>query len=324
MTIDLHSYDHILVMLSGGKDSWACLLHLIEEDAPMDRVELWHHVIDGREGSELMDWACTEDYCRAIAKAFKLPIYFSWKVGGFEREMLREKERTAPTAFETPEDNIVECGGDRGSFNTRRKFPQVSANLSVRWCSAYLKIDVCTRAITNQDRFLNKRILVITGERAEESSARAHYKTFEPDRSDNRNGKRRKRHVDHWRPVHKWKEKQVWEIIERHKVNPHPAYKLGWGRLSCAACIFGSMHQWASLQQVNPKQVERIANYEEEFETTIHRKKSVREQIADGIPYEDMDPNECLKALSKQYTDPIFVEQWQLPAGAFGENTGPS
>ncbi|WP_250565051.1 hypothetical protein [Adonisia turfae] len=38
--------------------------------------------MDGREGSTLMDWPITENYCRAIAKALDLPIYFSWLEGG--------------------------------------------------------------------------------------------------------------------------------------------------------------------------------------------------------------------------------------------------
>lgn len=324
MFVDIEPYDYIIVAFSGGKDSIACFLHLLDLGVPKSKIELWHHYIDGHEGSELMDWPVTGSYCQAFAKAFGVSFHRSWKVGGFEREMLRENAKTAPIKFEDQDDNIVECGGVRGNFNTRRKFPQVSADLSVRWCSAYLKIDVCTRAINNQDRFLNKRTLVITGERAEESSARAKYKTFEPDRSDRRNGTRKKRHVDHWRPVHGWLEDRVWTIIKKYKVNPHPAYKLGWGRLSCAACIFGSMHQWASLNAVNPERVKRIAELEEEFELTIHRTRPVSEQIARGIPYVDMDPGDILQALSKTYIEPIILNQWKQPKGAYGENTGPS
>lgn len=131
----------------------ACLLHLIELGVPKQKIELWHHLVDGREGSTLMDWPVTESYCRAIANAFGLKIYFSWKEGGFEREMLRENARTAPTRFQAPADqdgeNVIECGigGMRGKLGTRKRFPQQSADLRTRWCSAYLKIDVCTAAI---------------------------------------------------------------------------------------------------------------------------------------------------------------------------------
>ncbi len=325
----LHSYDHYIVAFSGGKDSVACFLNLLDQGVPKEKIELWHHCIDGREGSTLMDWPVTEDYCQKFADAFDVPIYFSWKEGGFEREMNRENARTAPNHFEVPnsddEDNVIECsaGGVRGKPNTRKQFPQVSADLSVRWCSAYLKIDVCTMAINYQERFHGKRTLVITGERAEESTARAKYNTFEPDRSDLRNGKRFQRHVDHYRPVHKWTEQDVWEIIARYKVNPHVAYRLGWNRLSCISCIFGSANQWASLNEIAPEHVKKISDYEKDFGKTIQRKLSVDEQVAKGVSYANLDPKLSRQGLGKTYTDPIFVDIWSVPAGAYGENAGP-
>lgn len=228
MAPDLATYDHVIVAFSGGKDSVACLLHLLDLGVPRDKLELWHHDVDGREGSDLMDWPVTRDYCRKVAAAFGLPIYFSWKMGGFEGEMLRENAHTQPTRFEVPGGEVVQTGGERGKLSTRRKFPQVSADLSVRWCSAYLKIDVCTAALNNQARFVGKRVLLVTGERAEESVARAKYRVLEPHKSDNRNGKVRRRHVDQWRAVHKWTEAKVWAILERYCVNPHPCYLVGF------------------------------------------------------------------------------------------------
>ena len=325
--MDLNSYDHIIVAFSGGKDSTACVLHILDQGVDPDKIELWHHLIDGREGSQLMDWPVTESYCRAFAKAFGLKIFFSWKEGGFEGEMLRDNRKTAPNRWEYENDNVIECGlggGVRGKNGTRMQFPQVSADLSVRWCSAYLKIDVCTMAIRNQARFNNKRTLVVTGERAEESAARASYKTFQPDKSDLRNGRKVQRHVDHWRPVHAWSEQEVWDIIERYKVLPHPAYMLGWARLSCMACIFGSKNQWASLNKINPEAVETISDYEEYFGKTIHREMTVMDQVRLGSVYESVDSEVAQAALDLEYKDKVLVDEWKLPAGAFGENAGPS
>ena len=313
---DLPSYDHIVVAFSGGKDSVACVLHLLETGIDPARLELWHHDVDGREGSRLMDWPVTRDYCRKFAAAFGLPIFFSWKEGGFEGEMLRDGQPTGRTWFETP-DGLFSTGG-RGPKGTRLKFPQVSADLKVRWCSAYLKIDVAAAALRNQLRFVGRRTLVVTGERAQESSNRARYKTFEPHRA---HGKLR--HVDQWRPVHAWDEASVWAIIERHRVHPHPAYYLGWGRLSCAACIFGSAAQWSALRAANPEQFERIAAYEERFGVTIQRKGSVRE-LAARASARTMDPSMLALARSEVFDRPLIVENWILPAGAYGETTGPT
>lgn len=321
-TPELNSYDIIVVGFSGGKDSLACVLELLEQGVPKERIELWHHLVDGREGNPLMDWPITEAYCEAFAKAFGLKLFYSWKEGGFRREMLREDALTAPIRFETPE-GVMQTGGTRGKLSTRRKFPQVTADLSTRWCSAYLKIDVAAAAIRNDLRFAQKRTLVVTGERAEESAARAKYKMFEPDRSDLRNG-RTKRHVDHWRPVHGWSEAEVWDIIAKYGVVPHPAYRMGFGRCSCMACIFGSANQWATIQCYAPERFEEIACYEEEFGVTIQRNRSVRELAAMGKPYPVEDPAIVELALSEEYTEAIIVETWTHPAGAFGESAGPT
>ena len=143
---DLHSYDHYIVSFSGGKDSTALLLYLLDNDVSKEKIELWHQEIDGRSAS-LFDWEVTPDYCRKVGDAFGIKVLSQWKEGGFTREMLRENQRTAPVFFETPDGNICRTGGDKGSSSTRRKFPQPSPDLRTRWCSAYLKIDVCATAI---------------------------------------------------------------------------------------------------------------------------------------------------------------------------------
>ena len=115
----------------------------------------------------------------AVAK-----IFFQWKEGGFKHEMLRNNSLTAPILFELPDGTLSKVGGTKGKPSTRLKYPQQSPDLTVRWCSSYLKIDVCSTAVRNQERFNNSRTLVISGERGEESPQRAKYAIFEPDRSD--------------------------------------------------------------------------------------------------------------------------------------------
>lgn len=319
----LEDYDKILVQFSGGKDSQAAFLHLLDLGVPREKIELWHQDIDG-DDDQFMDWPSTPSYCQAFAKAFGVPLYRSGKVGGFRREMLRDNAPTAPIWFETPEGEVRQVGGTSGKLGTRRKFPQVSASLSTRWCSAYLKIDVASVAINNQDRFLGRKTLVVTGERAEESAARAKYATFERHRCDNRAGARRARLVDHFRPVHGWQESQVWAILERYRVNPAPSYRLGWGRLSCMTCIFGSASQWASARKVAPLQFKVVADYEQQFGVTIHRTKTVVALADEGTPY-DMDLATMAEAVSREFTGPIILKEgeWTLPKGAYGESCGP-
>jgi 3'-phosphoadenosine 5'-phosphosulfate sulfotransferase (PAPS reductase)/FAD synthetase len=321
---DLSTYDRFVFAFSGGKDSIACFLHLLESGVQREKIELWHHDVDGQEGNHFMDWPCTPAYCRAFAAAFGVQIYFSWREGGFEREMLRKNTATAQTHFETPEG--LGTAGGKGNPHTRRKFPQVSANLSVRWCSASLKIDVASIAVNNQTRFHNSRTLLVSGERAQESAARAKYKAFEPDRTDARDGSL-KRHVDRYRPVHRWDEAEVWQIIARWKVNPHVGYRLKFARLSCASCIFGNANQLASVKVILPEQFNRIAGYEREFGFTIDRDMDVNTKASLGKAYAPCAHAALIaEARDENWNGRIILDdgEWQLPAGAFGESTGPT
>ena len=106
-----------------------------------------------------MDWPNTTSYCRAVTRALGVPLYLSWKEGGFRREMMRDGTPTAPICFETPEGTLGKVGGN-GPPGTRLRFPQVTADLKQRYCSSYLKIDVMAALIRNQDRFLNSRTLL--------------------------------------------------------------------------------------------------------------------------------------------------------------------
>jgi rhodanese-related sulfurtransferase len=319
---DLSSYTTFVIYCSAGKDSIACVLYLLEMGVPASAIELHHHRVDGAEGSDLFDWAVTDAYTKAFAKAFGLKLFFSWKEGGLESEMLREDALTKPAWLETPE-GLIKSGGMSGKKSTRRKFPAVTASLKTRFCSAYAKIDIGCKVITAQTRFCNSRTLVVTGERAQESASRARYLSFEPHRTDRRAG-RLARHVDHWRPVHAWDEAQVWEIMERHNVRPHPAYELGFGRCSCQFCIFGSPNQWATVRQIDPVRFQRIADYEVEFAHTIRNGMNVHQLADKGVPYPAATPERAKVALSRDYNLPIIMENWEQPAGAYGESAGPT
>lgn len=344
---DLLDYDIYVVFLSGGKDSVASLLELLEQGVPREKIECHHHLVDGADDT-FMDWPCTEDYCVKLCQALGITFYKSWKEGGFRREMNRKEQCTAPVLFETPT-GVVRVGGDSSKVGTRGKLPAKSKDLQSRWCSGYLKIDVGKRVISQQSRFIGRRTLVITGERADESTNRANYAQFEPhsgsctktavkDADGNikkdRFGKPmfnykrvKSRHVDHCRLILDWHETKVWEIIERHRILPHPAYILGWGRASCLTCIFGSPSQWATIRKYMPDRFSAIEICEIDSGVTLHYKKGKRiplSVIADqGSPYQ-IDPFWLDVAMNSTFEQPIIVESWKLPAGAFGEQCGPT
>lgn len=321
--LPLDQYDIIAVSYSGGKDSLACLLHLLDLGVPREKIELHHQDVDGH-GEPLMDWPCTPAYVKATGEALGIPVVFSWREGGFVREMLRDNTPTAPVSYER-NGQRVSLPTVRATSGTRLKFPQVSADLSVRWCSPALKIDVFARVLNNDPGYKGKKVLVITGERGQESPARAKYEDAEEHRCNSRN------HLVHaWRPILDWKEEQVWGIIEKWRVRPHPSYLLGFSRTSCLPCIFGNDDQWASVNRLDPERFRRIADLERQFGTTIRKGQSVEEMARRGKEFVS-DKSEELRRLAMSpgaFTAEMFFlpegEVWKAPAGAYRRCGGPS
>lgn len=323
-------YDAIIVSFSGGKDSLACVLHLLEEGIPADRIELWHQCVDGRPGKDrrFFDWPCTEGYCEAVAKALGCKFLLQWREGGFWGELTKGDPKprpTAPVGFELEPNGLdsgrVGASGGTGEAKTRLMFPAVAADLMTRWCSALLKIDVATGAITNDPRFkTGGNVLMVTGERRQESANRSGYATV-----DRHKATTLKRRVDQYRAVLDWREEEVWAIIERHRIRPHPAYYLGWGRVSCFPCIFGSPNQWASVKQLDPKQFDYILSLERKFGHTIQVEGDIEERASQGKSFIPNDRENIKLALAEDFPHELIIVpegQWKLPLGALGQVSG--
>jgi 3'-phosphoadenosine 5'-phosphosulfate sulfotransferase (PAPS reductase)/FAD synthetase len=125
-------------------------------------------------------------------------------------------------------------------------------------------------------------------------------------------------------------EEEVWEIIRRHRIRPHPAYYCGWGRLSCAACVFGRPDQWASLRAIDPERFDLLCALEMEFGHTVHRGWTLPRLADRGTPYPAIraHPDQVALALGHGYPASLVRlqegEEWVLPAGAFSSCGGPS
>lgn len=87
--LPLEEYDLIVVPLSGGKDSLASYYKLQELGVPREKIEFWHHDVDGGNPERHMDWRCTQNYVKAFAKAEGVKLRISWRVNGFFGELYR-------------------------------------------------------------------------------------------------------------------------------------------------------------------------------------------------------------------------------------------
>ena len=303
-----------LVAFSGGKDSVAMVLDLIDKGVDKSKIILHHHEVDGR-GQNLFDWKCTTSYCRAFAKALGLKILFSYREGGIVREMYRENEGLQDVLYQREQDGeFIRIKSKEGN-STRHKFPAVSASLMTRWCSAVAKIDVLSRVMSNNPDYKTGRYVICTGERREESANRSKYAEVTLHTTNTKKGRK----VYQWRSIIDWSEENVWAIMANYKIQCHPCYELGWSRCSCQTCIFSSPNVWATIEQLEPQKIEKISSIEQDIDHTLYNGMTIEQKVAKGNSFLAGDWEKWAIASRGEFNLPIFVEEWRLPKGAFGE-----
>lgn len=330
------------------------MLNLLELGVPNDKIILLHHDIDG-ESTKKMDWPATKAYCIAFAAAFRLELRFSFREGGFWGEVFRygskqpvkfqdadgTTKRIEPKAWKRSNElkalmslekqnnqlnNFDEYDRELRSYGYRYKFPAKKADLSSRYCSSVLKIEVGSVAIAHQiDTSRNCKIMVLSGERRGESTNRSHYNMMELHRTHAPS--RNKRIVHHYRNVIDYSEKDVWEVLKRNKVMPHPCYIVGWGRASCACCIFSSPSHFAGIKEILPEYYQNIKEAEEELQFTLDNKKSIDEYVGNAsscVVYSEQKAIHQLVTGDITVSDILLPEEveWVYPAGAFRQGIG--
>ena len=208
----------------------------------------------------------------------------------------------------------------------RLKFPAKGTTHQGRWCSGSLKASVQDSVTASLEKTKeDTRLLIVSGERRGESAGRSKYNEMEVHRT---NAEAKAHRIVHqWRPVIDYSEKDVWEVLKRHKVNPHPCYRAGWNRCSCAMCIFSTPTLFAGIRELYPEDYGMLKQDEEILGFTLDKNCDLDTFVGSAKSCVYHGDQEALYSLvtGEFYRDSVYVKgQWMYPAGAFhGAEGGP-
>ncbi|WP_256209966.1 phosphoadenosine phosphosulfate reductase family protein [Paenibacillus sp. PDC88] len=230
-------YDHYHINFSGGADSLAlALLMKYGYKIPSEKMVLVHMRVDGNpeEKQQLFDWPQTDEYLRYASEKLDIPLVVIWGDKSLE-ERIRD----------------------------RKMFPDKSC----RFCTSYTKRDVYAKWVRQFD---DCKILMLTGERSEESSDRAKEPIFEyhPAQAT----KRKNREVHWFRPIKNMLKSQVKQLAANYSIELHPCYQ--WvSRCSCRFCIFNTASEMERVAQLYPDDWEYLKRMELHLGHTMKTKR---------------------------------------------------
>lgn len=163
----------------------------------------------------------------------------------------------------------------------------------------------------------DKKILIVSGERRGESAGRSKYNEMEIHRTNAET--KAHRIVHQWRCCIDYSEKDVWELLKRHHINPHPCYRIGWNRCSCMMCIFSTPRLFAGVKELFPDDYAALRHDEEVLGFTLDNKKNLDEFIGDTqscVCWKDKAAIHSI--LTGEFNiDDIYTNDWNYPVGAF-------
>ena len=203
------------------------------------------------------------------------------------------------------------------------RLPAIQSIERGRYCTSVGKAKVFNRSLIEHTGKTPVKVLVVSGERREESKNRAGYNEIELHPTNAT--KRGNRVVHWWRPVIDHTEQEIWDRLRFHRCVPHPVYACGWNRCSCMMCIFSKREQWAGIRELFPDEYRRIVDDERILGFNMHIGMPLDEYVGDAQSCVYRGDKKALHQLiSGQFTkeDIFCTGAWQYPAGAFGGAEG--
>jgi len=247
MFTNIQDADHVLISVSGGKDSSALMLWALA-NVPKHKLIAVHAKID-------VDWSVTLDIVKAQCAQLDIPLQVVCAVDntGAQKGIL---------------DHLIAKRKNRVTGElTENQWPSSSA----RWCTSLFK----TGPIDKYARSFTGNVCVLIGERREESTNRAKLVAWRPDDKNTIKG----RTIVKYSPILDMKESEVWAAIKGRGLIVHPCYNWGVTRASCAICIFSSDADIAIAAKYDPYIVKKYLQAEKRIAHTFRYKPATKSRV---------------------------------------------
>jgi len=227
-------FDHVVVSVSGGKDSTVLMQYAVD-NFPKEKIVCVHAVIEIDHKETI---GVVEEQCRF----FDLPLVKVQAINKKGEDIGFLDVLTRPRMDrETKEEK-------------EQKFP----DMQNRWCTSILKIGPINKYCNS----LTGNIVELIGERARESTQRSGLEAIRPVKKENSDGTTRKSRnnntITKFSPILEYTEREVWAVIRAKKIPEHPCYGWGFTRASCAICIFSGNDEIVLAAKYQP---EIVADY---------------------------------------------------------------
>lgn len=289
ITIDLRTYDIVLVNSSAGKDSQAMLTFLValakHQGVSLDRFIVVHADLGRAE------WDGTRELAEQQAAAYGIRFEVVRRDEDLPDQVrTRRRNLDAQAATLDAESMVLRAAGwDRladlaAELADKRRETPAWPSSQARYCTSDQKTSQVAKLMTRlvDDRLAAGhvgpvRILNCLGIRAAESRDRAKKTAFGRDSESNS-----KRAVDRWLPIFDWSDEDVWATIRGSGLPYHRAYDEGMPRLSCVFCVLAGHRELVLAARLNPGLAAEYVDVEREVGHTFKADLSMAQIAAEA------------------------------------------
>jgi len=246
---------------SGGKDSQAMMIKLLQLGIPVSRMIAIH--ADLHE----VEWQGTLAHAQAQCDAAGVTFIVARAVTG------RGKAAKDKSFFDMVRER-------KAANQAAGKVAPAWPTKGCRECTSALKRDPINKQAVRYANANGFSIIVsCEGLRAEESKDRAEALPFKRETRLDMKDRPEVRMGYKWLPIHDMTTDQVFATIAQAGQQPHPAYALGNTRLSCVFCFQASKADLVNGAKHNPALAQTMIDFEREIGGEFHITRKTLDQL---------------------------------------------